>query len=98
MKLASTAPTPITPADAPGYDVLLLPPGLHVALNQLLPAVVIAAAGNNWFSATCNPGGNNKTSYPGASAGVIGVGAVEASFIRSCFSNVGSYVDVAAPG
>jgi serine protease len=69
-----------------------------IAFARSKGAVVIAAAGNNWFSATCNPGGNNKTSYPGASAGVIGVGAVEASFIRSCFSNVGSYVDVAAPG
>jgi serine protease len=69
-----------------------------IAYARSRGAVVIAAAGNNWFSATCNPGGNNATSYPGASAGVIGVGAIDTGFGRSCFSNVGSYVDVAAPG
>jgi type VII secretion-associated serine protease mycosin len=61
-------------------------------------AVVVAAAGNNWFDALCNPLGDNKTSYPGASPGVIAVGAIKSDFTRSCFSNVGTYVDLAAPG
>ena len=69
-----------------------------IAYARSKGAVVIAAAGNNWFHATCNPGGNNATSYPGASPGVIGVAAIDTGFGRSCFSNVGSYVDLAAPG
>jgi serine protease len=60
--------------------------------------VVVAAAGNNWYSKTCNPTGTNATSYPGASPGVIGVGAVDSNLNRSCFSNVGAGVDLVAPG
>jgi subtilisin family serine protease len=69
-----------------------------IAYARSKGAVVVAAAGNNWFDATCNPTGNNATSYPGASAGVIGVAAIQPSFARACFSNIGTYVDVAAPG
>ncbi len=60
--------------------------------------VVVAAAGNNWFDATCNPLGDNKTSYPGASPGVIGVAAIQSNFARACFSNIGAYIDLAGPG
>lgn len=69
-----------------------------IAYARTKGVVVVAAAGNNWYSATCNPGGNNATSYPGASPGVIGVGAMDQGFARACFSNVGTYVDVSAPG
>jgi serine protease len=57
--------------------------------------VVVAAAGNNGIACTT---GNNATSYPGASPGAIGVGAVQQNFNRSCFSNTGSYVDLVGPG
>jgi len=69
-----------------------------IAYARSKGVVVVAAAGNNWYSSTCNPSGNNATSYPGASPGVIGVGAMDPAFARACFSNVGSYVDVTAPG
>jgi type VII secretion-associated serine protease mycosin len=69
-----------------------------IAYARSKGAVVVAAAGNNWFDATCNPLGNNKTSYPGASPGVIGVAAIQSNYTRSCFSNIGAYVDLAAPG
>jgi serine protease len=62
-------------------------------------AVVVAAAGNNHGPAkTCGGPGTNATSYPGASAGVIGVGAIDINLGRACFSNTGSYVDLVAPG
>ena len=41
-------------------------------------AVVVAAAGNNHGPArTCGGPGTNATSYPGASTGVIAVGAID---------------------
>ncbi len=58
-------------------------------------AVVVAAAGNN--HGTCTPY-KNRTIYPGASAGAIGVGAVDSNLQHACFSNTGRYVDLAAPG
>ncbi len=61
--------------------------------------VVVAAVGNNHGPAsTCKTVGTNAASYPGASKGVIGVGAIDSRFARGCFSNTGSYVDVVAPG
>jgi subtilisin family serine protease len=56
---------------------------------------VVAAVGNNYPKCTS---GKNRTSYPGATTGVIGVAAVDAAFQHACFSNVGTYVDLAAPG
>ena len=56
--------------------------------------VVVAAAGNDGDCA----GTPNGASYPAASTGVIGVGAIDSSLARACFSDVGSYVDIAAPG
>jgi len=52
-------------------------------------ALIVAAAGNN---------GIDKVSYPGANAGVIGVGSVDKSGSHLQFSNTGTQVAVAAPG
>ena len=58
-------------------------------------AVVVAAAGNN--HGTCTPY-RNRTIYPGATTGVIGVAAIDSALNHACFSNTGSYVDLAGPG
>ena len=52
-------------------------------------AIVIAAAGNN---------GINGVMAPASAPGVIGVGSVNQSFRRSCFSNYGTGLDIVAPG
>ncbi|MEB3329248.1 MAG: S8 family peptidase [Candidatus Sericytochromatia bacterium] len=52
-------------------------------------AVVVAAMGNN---------GANVAVYPGASKGVIGVGATTAEDTRASFSNFGTWISVSAPG
>ncbi len=52
---------------------------------------VVAAAGNSALV-------DNAASYPGATEGVLGVGAVDRSMQRATFSNAGSYVALAAPG
>lgn len=76
-------------------------PGPDSALAQAVSyarsrgAVVVAAAGNN--HGECTPY-KNRTIYPGATTGAIGVAAVSSSFQHACFSNTGSYVDLAAPG
>lgn len=53
--------------------------------------VVVAAAGNLHENGDPRP-------YPAAYEGVIGVGAIAANGQRAPFSQVGSYVDVVAPG
>lgn len=76
-------------------------PGPDAALAQAIKyarskgAVVVAAAGNNHGDCTT---GKNATSYPGATTGAIGVGAIDSSYRHACFSNTGTYVDLAAPG
>jgi subtilisin family serine protease len=76
-------------------------PGPDSALAQAVSyarshgAVVVAAAGNNHGG--CTPY-KNKTIYPGATTGAIGVAAVDSNLQHACFSNTGSYVDLAAPG
>jgi serine protease len=60
-------------------------------------AVVVAAAGNNHGPASCSTG-NNARSYPGSTPGAIGVGAIDQSYNRACFSNTGDYVDLVGPG
>ncbi|MEV1288306.1 type VII secretion-associated serine protease mycosin [Micromonospora sp. NPDC049679] len=53
--------------------------------------VVVAAAGNLHENGDPRP-------YPAAYDGVLGVGAIGADGTRQAFSQVGSYVDVVAPG
>jgi membrane-anchored mycosin MYCP len=53
--------------------------------------VVVAAAGNQHEQ-------NDPRPYPAAYPGVIGVGAIGRDDLRQPFSQVGSYVDVMAPG
>jgi membrane-anchored mycosin MYCP len=53
--------------------------------------VVVAAAGNLHESGDPRP-------YPASYDGVLGVGAIGADGLRSQFSQVGSYVDLVAPG
>lgn len=61
-----------------------------VADARAAGVVVVAAAGNE---------GNRTKQYPGASEGVIAVGATSQSGkARASFSTYGSWVDVAAPG
>jgi serine protease len=69
-----------------------------IAYARTKKVVVVAAAGNNHGPTSCASPGNNAVSYPGASPGVIGVGAIDDQFARACFSNTGSYVDLVAPG
>ena len=54
-------------------------------------AVVVAAAGNSGQA-------GSPPIYPAAFPEVLAVGAVDSHAVRAPFSNVGSYVDVVAPG
>lgn len=56
--------------------------------------VVVAAAGNEGAAA----GGGDKTAYPAALPGVIGVAGVDEADQHVSTSTTGEYVDVAAPG
>jgi thermitase len=62
--------------------------------------LVVAAAGNcgdsNYPYNGCTS--MNQIVYPGAYSNVMAVAATTSSDTRSSFSNVGSYVDIAAPG
>jgi len=51
--------------------------------------VIIAAAGNS---------GNNIPQYPAACTNVVAVSATDINDARTSWSNIGSYVDIAAPG
>jgi serine protease len=62
-----------------------------VAYARTNGVTVVAAVGNAALL-------GNPTMYPAATPGVIGVAAVDSQIQRASFSNVGSYVDVAAPG
>jgi membrane-anchored mycosin MYCP len=55
--------------------------------------VVVASVGNSHA-----PSGTDPTPYPAAYPGVIGVGAIDPSGVRSPASTVGPFVDVVAPG
>jgi hypothetical protein len=63
---------------------------------------VVASAGNDGGAVDpaepAGDNGGNAESFPAAFTGVIGVAAVTPSGTRASFSNVHSYVDVAAPG
>jgi hypothetical protein len=62
--------------------------------------LVIAAAGNcggsNYLANGCQY--QNQTVYPASYSNVMAVAATTSSDTRASFSNVGSYVDIAAPG
>jgi type VII secretion-associated serine protease mycosin len=68
-------------------------PGLRAAVAEALAAdiVVVAAAGNEHDR-------GNPTPYPAAYDGVVGVGAIGPDSTRVASSQVGSYVDIVAPG
>ncbi|MDI1461915.1 type VII secretion-associated serine protease mycosin [Catellatospora sp. KI3] len=68
-------------------------PEIRAAVDYALAhdVVVVAAAGNGKNS-------GNKTPYPAAWPGVLGVGAISADGQRQAQSQTGSYVDIVAPG
>jgi type VII secretion-associated serine protease mycosin len=68
-------------------------PALRAAVKAALDAdiVVVAAAGNQHERGDPKP-------YPASYEGVIGVGAIGPDGIRLAMSQVGSYVDIVAPG
>lgn len=82
-------------ADVINFSVVLYEdsPVVRDAVAQALAAdvVVVAAAGNLHDNGDPRP-------YPAAYPGVIGVGAIGAGGQRAAFSQVGTYVDVVAPG
>ena len=62
-----------------------------VAAANAAGVTVVAAAGNNGTT-------GSPASYPAATPGVIGVGAVNSTLDRAPFSTCGAYVDLSAPG
>jgi subtilisin family serine protease len=68
-------------------------PAMRAAVAEALAAdiVVVAAVGNHHDQ-------GDPTPYPAAYDGVIGVGAIAADGRRLAESQVGSYVDIVAPG
>jgi subtilisin family serine protease len=68
-------------------------PDLRSAVTEAIDRgiVVVAAVGNQHD-------GGDPTPYPAAYPGVIGVGAIGADGVRWSGSQVGSYVDIVAPG
>ncbi len=88
-------------ATAVGADVINLSfvgsgvsPTLANAISaaQAAGVVIVAAAGNENLDVDTTP------QYPVCYSGVIGVGSVNASDVKSSFSNYGSCVDIVAPG
>ncbi len=71
-----------------GYDAME-----EAAIDYALDngVVVVAAAGNEYLA-------GNPTTYPAALPGVIGVSSADEYGRSSDFANVGSYVDITAPG
>jgi membrane-anchored mycosin MYCP len=57
--------------------------------------VIVAAVGNSHSTEGAQP---DPTPYPAAYPGVLGVGAIDESGARASESQVGSYVDLVAPG
>lgn len=81
------------------YDVQAVKDAIDYAVNTR-GRLVIAAAGNcggsNYLANGCQY--QNQTFYPAAYANVMAVAATTSVDTRASFSNVGSYVDIAAPG
>ncbi|WP_330186428.1 S8 family serine peptidase [Dactylosporangium sp. AC04546] len=71
-------------------------PAVRAAVATALAAgcVVVAATGDGYDDAQAP----NRTPYPAAYPGVIGVGAIDAGGTRLASSAVGPYVDLVAPG
>lgn len=71
-------------------------PALDSAVRKALDAniVVIAAVGDQRDENHVS----DPPTYPAATSGVLGVGAVDESFQRSANSQIGSYVSIMAPG
>jgi membrane-anchored mycosin MYCP len=67
--------------------------GVEAAVGHAIRSgvVVVAAAGNHATE-------GNRTPYPAAYAGVIGVGAIDTAGVRASFSQHGPYVDLVAAG
>ena len=91
----------ISYATAAGADVINLSfvgTGVSATLQSAIQAahdagvVIVAAAGNENVDVDVTP------MYPACYSGVIGVGSVSASDLKSSFSNYGSCVDIVAPG
>jgi membrane-anchored mycosin MYCP len=74
-----------------------LPGGaLETAVKKALSAgIVVVAAVGDYHDPTKSP---IDTNYPAALDGVLGVGSLDSSFVRSDKSDVGPEVDVVAPG
>lgn len=68
-------------------DSVLVRNAIAYALER--GSLIVAAAGNN---------GSNQVSYPGANAGVLAVGSVDALGNHLDFSNSGNSIALAAPG
>jgi subtilisin family serine protease len=60
-----------------------------VLAAQARGALIVASSGNQ---------GESEVDYPARYPGVLGVGAVNTSFRRSCFSDYGEGLDLMAPG
>ncbi|TCB92795.1 type VII secretion-associated serine protease mycosin [Micromonospora zingiberis] len=82
-------------ADVVNLSVVLYAdhPAVRSAVGYALArnVIVVAAVGNLHGSGDPRP-------YPAAYEGVLGVGAIGADGLRADFSQVGSYVDLVAPG
>ncbi|WP_030554640.1 type VII secretion-associated serine protease mycosin [Streptomyces exfoliatus] len=86
-------------ADA-GAKVINISQGVTTGSQQLTDAVKYALdKGALVFAAVGNTGDkSNKLEYPGATPGVVGVGAVDQKVKHVPMSQIGPQVDIAAPG
>jgi subtilisin family serine protease len=83
-----------------GVQIINLSLGGRVPVEALQDAItyarsrgvlVVASAGNYFHE-------DNAPSYPGAMEGVVAVASTTLADTQACYSNMGEYVDVAAPG
>ncbi len=75
-------------------------PGLQAAVSRALDAgvIVVAAVGDGHDQSDGDLTPSLFPTYPAAYDGVIGVGAIDRDGVRLPTSQVGSYVDLVAPG
>ncbi len=96
----SAVATAITTAVSQGAKVI------NMSLGGTVPSTIfdaaVAAANADGVTVVAAAGNNGTTgspaSYPAATPGVIGVGAVNSTLDRASFSTCGAYVDLSAPG